>query len=398
MISFSPPGPVDPNWIENLNSVLDENKILTLANGDRLNMASQVKLIFEPQNVDNASPATVSRCGMVYMSSSALDWQPLLASWLMKKVKDKVMSIKIKQLFECSFNKVYKWTMNNLSLITAGLQIHILQTVFTLLEAMVPGLRPAKDRSRNKAKNRDRDEEEEEEEESEEEEELGVNTDIQQTYIFALIWAFGGYLENNERVRLEAYLREKIQLPFPHLAKGESIYNFSVSPASGKWQHWNTQMQSFVPPEISPQSYGHLLIPNVSSIRTDFLINCIISVGRSALLVGEQGSAKTKLVNCFLKKYKTDDILVMHSNFSSTTTPQLFQKSVEGNVDRRMGGVFGPPLGKKMLIFVDDISQPEINKWGDQVTNEFFRSMIEMKGFYSLERPGDFHSVLGREQ
>ena len=136
---------------------------------------------------------------------------------------------------------------------------------------------------------------------------------------------------------------------------------------------------------------------NQPGLRTEFLINCIISVGRSALLVGEQGSAKTKLVNCFLKQYKTEDILVMHSNFSSTTTPQLFQKSVEGNVDRRMGGVFGPPLGKKMLIFVDDISQPEINKWGDQVTNEFFRSMIEMKGFYSLERPGDFYSVLGWE-
>ena len=260
---------MDPNWIENLNSVLDENKILTLANGDRLNMASGVKLIFEPQNVDNASPATVSRCGMVYMSSSALDWQPLLASWLMKKVKDKVMSIKIKQLFECSFNKVYKWTMNNLSLITAGLQIHILQTVFTLLEAMLPGLRPAKDKAKSKARNWERDREEEEVEEDSEEEELtSTNCDVHQTYIFALIWAFGGYLENEERVRLEAFLREKIQLQFPHLARGESIYNFSVSPITGKWQHWNTQMQSFVPPEISPQSYGHLLIPNVASIRS----------------------------------------------------------------------------------------------------------------------------------
>ena len=387
---------MDPNWIENLNSVLDENKILTLANGDRLVMASGVKLIFEPQNVDNASPATVSRCGMVYMSSSALDWQPLLASWLMRKVKDQVMSIKIKQLFECSFNKVYKWTMNNLALITAGLQVHILQTIFTLLEAMLPSLKPGKDKK--KPKNReDDDEDEDEEEESDEESELDTNTDLQQTYIFALVWAFGGYLENPERVRLEAYLREKIQLQFPQLAKGESIYNFSVSPATGKWQHWNTQMRTFVPPDISPLSYGHLLIPNVASIRTEFLINCIISVGRSALLVGEQGSAKTKLVNCFLKKYKTDDVLVMQSNFSSTTTPQLYQKSVEGNVDRRMNSVFGPPLGKKMLIFVDDISQPEINRWGDQVTNEFFRSMIEMKGFYSLERPGDFYSVLGRE-
>ena len=213
---------MDPNWIENLNSVLDENKILTLANGDRLNMASGVKLIFEPQNVDNASPATVSRCGMVYMSSSALDWQPLLASWLMRKVKDQVMAIKIKQLFECSFNKVYKWTMNNLTLITAGLQVHILQTVFTLLEAMLPGLKPSKEKTRPKV--RDRDEEEESESESESEDESDQDhskTDIQQTYIFSLIWAFGGYLENDERKRLEAYLREKIQLPFPHLAKAE---------------------------------------------------------------------------------------------------------------------------------------------------------------------------------
>ena len=67
-------GPVDSIWIENLNTVLDDNRVLTLANGERTSMLDTVKMVFEVENLNNASPATVSRCGQIYVSDDYLSF------------------------------------------------------------------------------------------------------------------------------------------------------------------------------------------------------------------------------------------------------------------------------------------------------------------------------------
>ena len=73
-------GPVDTRWIEDLNTVLDDTKTLTLANGDRLLLPKSLKLVFEVGDLNNASPATVSRMGIVYIGQSVHQWQQIFAS------------------------------------------------------------------------------------------------------------------------------------------------------------------------------------------------------------------------------------------------------------------------------------------------------------------------------
>lgn len=357
-------GPVDAIWIENLNSVLDDNKTLTLANGDRIVMAPNCKLVFEPDNVDNASPATVSRMGMVFMSASVLPWHPILEAWLKKRSQQE------SDLFKTLFNKVYddlhtfvQARLKPKMMIREALYI---RQCSDLLEGIIDV--------------------------GEEFKQL-PDRHLEYLFLFSVMWSLGAVLELDDRAKLEEIaLKHPSKLKWPPIKPGETIFEYVVS-EQGKWQHWSERVEPFIYPPDQVLDYASILVPNVDNVRTAFLIDVIAKQNKAVLLIGEQGTAKTVMMKSHTSQFDPEYKLFKSFNFSSATTPNMVQRIIESYVDKRVGTTYGPPSGKTLTIFIDDINMPVINDWGDQITNEIVRQLMEGGGFYSLDKPGDFSTI-----
>ncbi|CAK6981993.1 LOW QUALITY PROTEIN: dynein axonemal heavy chain 5-like, partial [Scomber scombrus] len=357
-------GPVDAIWIENLNSVLDDNKTLTLANGDRIPMAPCCKIVFEPHNIDNASPATVSRNGMVFMSSSVLGWSPILQAWLQKLPEQQADALKV--CFNCCYQDLLDFVSTAVSPKMPMLECMYIRQTIDLLQGLLPAA----------------------------EEKQGCHGDVGRLFVFAVMWSLGALLELDDRAKMEAFLKGRnSSLDLPHTQDDETIFEFTVN-EQGQWEHWSNKVPEYVYPKDHVPDYSSILVPNVDNVRTDFLMQTIMKQRKAVLLIGEQGTAKTVMIKGYTSKLDPERHLSKTVNFSSATLPSMFQRTVESYIDKRMGATYGPPAGRRMTVFIDDINMPVINEWGDQITNEIVRQLMEQRGFYSLDRPGEFITVV----
>ncbi|GKT19646.1 Dynein heavy chain, partial [Aduncisulcus paluster] len=364
-------GPIDTIWIESLNTCLDDNKLLTLANSDRIPMSRYLKLVFEIDSLDNASPATVSRAGIIYMSDKLLGWKPVLKAWI--KERTATQAAVFEPLFMDLLDELQKYVEIDL---TPMMDIPFMSpavTLMNILETLLPKNDPTM-----KAKD------------------IIEFSEIhlKRIFSFAAFWAFGSLLEWTDR---KAFTERVLgdagwNTPPVNVAKEETVFDYFVND-NGEWRHWNEKVDHYeYPSEGDEPDFSSILIPTVDNTRVHFLLEKLVLNGFPVLLLGESGTAKTVSILSYLES-QPEDVVTRRVNFSSATTHNIFQNNIEEFVEKRMGNNYGPPAGKRGIIFVDDFNMVEVNEWGDMPTNEIVRQLIESRMLYSLEKPGDWFKL-----
>lgn len=74
-------GDIDPDWVEAMNTVMDDNKVLTLENNDRIMMTPSMRMILEVEDMRNATLATATRGGCLMVNEFDIGWLPFLKQW-----------------------------------------------------------------------------------------------------------------------------------------------------------------------------------------------------------------------------------------------------------------------------------------------------------------------------
>ncbi|XP_027143976.1 dynein heavy chain 2, axonemal isoform X2 [Larimichthys crocea] len=348
-------GPVDTLWIESMNSVMDDNKVLTLINGERISMPEQVSLLFEVENLAMASPATVSRCGMVYNDYSDLGWKPFVQSWLVKRPKAEAAHLKL--LFEKYIESTLNFKKSNCKEVIPITDLNGVTSLCRLYDCLAT--------SSNGVNTSDTD---------------NLGRIVELWFIFSLIWSICASVDEDGRRKLDNFLRE-IDGTFPIK---DTVYEYYVDTKNKTWASFEDKLPKDWRYNASAPFYK-IMVPTVDTVRYNFLVNALVLGQYPVLLTGPVGIGKTSVAQSVLqgldKKWSALTV-----NMSSQTTSNNIQAIVESRIEKRTKGVFVPVGGKRLLCFLDDLNMPANDLFGSQPPLELLRLWIDYGFWYDRQK------------
>ncbi|GAA6221830.1 dynein heavy chain 1, axonemal-like [Lates japonicus] len=385
-------GPVDAVWIENMNTVLDDNKKLCLSSGEIIKLTDVMTMMFEVQDLAVASPATVSRCGMVYLEPSILGLIPFTECWLKRVPKAlEPYTEQLNSLFARFLQDSIAFVRKSVKEVITSLDSNLACSLLKLMDCFFnpfdikEGERPPPQKKLDRLK------------------EL-----IEPWFFFSLVWSVGATGDAASCQRFSAWIKnkmaeEKIQLCFPEEGL---VYDYRLDDAGisnledeeedeerkVQWVSWMKYAKSVV---ITPETnYADIIIPTADTVRMSFLMDMLLTNKKPVLCVGPTGTGKTLTMSDKLLKNMSAEFITHFLMFSARTSANQTQDYIDSKLDKRRKGVFGPPIGKYFIFFIDDLNMPMLETYGAQPPIELLRQWMDHGGWYDRKQIGTFKHLV----
>ncbi|KAJ3439563.1 dynein heavy chain [Anaeramoeba flamelloides] len=424
-------GDVSTDWIENLNSVLDDNKLLTLPNGERISLTDNVRIMFEVENLKYATPATVSRCGMVWFSEDVVTpymcLQNFIGSLKQKSILNKNTdnnlnfenNIQLKQQKQKQkmsdqkeSNEIENGLNNNDLLETKEEKIidppelicqkkiidivsphfekggfilraleyiekkeHIMQftklrlltTLFSIFKRSISLVLEYNEVNKYFQMKDEH-----------------LEKYITKKLLYSVLWGFSGSTGLRDRGAFGEYLGKISKIEMPKQSNYPLI-DFQVNIDNGEWEPWKNQVTTKII-ETDQVAASDLVITTIDTLRHKDVVYSWLNDHLPLILCGPAGSGKTMTLNATLKQFP--DYELVGINFSSATSPAVIMRTLNQycNYKKTPNGMVLRPkqVGKWLVVFCDEINLPAPDEYGTQRALTFIRQIVEQGGFWRI--------------
>ncbi|XP_047613271.1 dynein axonemal heavy chain 9 isoform X1 [Phacochoerus africanus] len=351
-------GDIDPMWIESLNTVMDDNKVLTLASNERIPLNPTMRLLFEISHLRTATPATVSRAGILYINPADLGWSPPVSSWIdAREVQTERANLSI--LFDKYLPTCLDTLRTRFKRVIPIPEQSLVQMLCYLLECLL----------------------------TEEDIPADCPKETYELYfVFAAIWAFGGAMVQDQLVDHRAefskwWLTEFKTVKFP--SQG-TIFDYYIDPETKKFEPWSKLTPQFeLDPEMPLQA---CLVHTSETIRVCYFLERLVARRRPVMLVGTAGTGKSVLVGAKLASLDAEEHLVKNVPFNYYTTSAMLQAALEKPLEKKAGRNYGPPGNKKLIYFIDDMNMPEVDAYGTVQPHTVIRQHLDYGHWYDRNK------------
>ena len=298
-------GPVDALWIESMNTVLDDNKKLCLNSGQIIPLSPHMTMMFEVADLAVASPATVSRCGMVYMEPDHIGIPPLVQSWLSVQAPSFYLRPKhtvplLQRLFDKYMEPCLHFMRRNCSEMVQTPNNNLVASLLRILDCF---FKPYWDTDAKKVT-------------AEEIEELeGM---LEPLFVYSVIWSIGCTTDPEGREKFAGKIKELLGKDNEHkFPSGGSVYDYCYNKEIKEWVVWTETVDPYSI-QGNP-GFNEITVPTFDSIRMKYITKLLVVNRKHVLSPGPTGTGKTVNIGDLLNQELTEDFQCIPISFSAQT-------------------------------------------------------------------------------